>query len=298
MTDRRAFLKLLAASPLLAGIPLISQALAQTPTLKGIDDLVAKAADALDVFDLEAVAHHNIPPAHWGYLAAGVDGEETLRANQQAFSRYQLHTKRFVDLSKMGMSLNLFGTTYKSPIFLSPLGAQRAFNPEGEIGSARAAASRGHLQILSTVSSIGVEDVIAAHGAPVWFQLYTTDNWDMTVKLVKRAEAAGCPVVAVTVDLPVGRNIESATRLARIDTRRTPLYLLTGEYDYGATPAHAQEVARLVPGAKFQVMKGLGHFPPSENYAALRPYLLPVLDELHAHLETQVPATESKGPPP
>lgn len=86
--------------------------------------------------------------------------------------------------------------------------------------------------------------------------------------------------------------------LARIDTRRTPLYLLTGEYDYGATPAHAQEVARLVPGAKFQVMKGLGHFPPSENYAALRPYLLPVLDELHAHLETQVPATESKGPPP
>ena len=93
------------------------------------------------------------PPAHWGYLATGVDGEETLRANQQAFSRYQLHTKRFVDLSKMSMSVNLFGTTYKSPIFLSPLGAQRAFHPEGEIASARAAASRGHAQVLSTVSS-------------------------------------------------------------------------------------------------------------------------------------------------
>ncbi len=219
MTDRRAFLKLLAASPLLAGVPYIGQALAQTPTLQGIDSLVASASDALDVFDLEAVARRNIPPAHWGYLAAGVDGEETLRANQQAFSRYQLHTKRFVDLSKMGMSLDLFGTTYKSPIFLSPLGAQRAFHPEGEIGSAKAAASRGHLQVLSTVSSIGVEDVTAAYGAPIWYQLYTTNKWDITVKLVKRAEAAGCPVVAVTVDLPVGRNTESATRWARTDTR-------------------------------------------------------------------------------
>ena len=219
MTDRRAFLKLLAASPLLAGVPYIGQALAQTPSLQGIDSLVASASDALDVFDLEAVARRNIPPAHWGYLAAGVDGEETLRANQQAFSRYQLHTKRFVDLSKMGMSLDLFGTTYKSPIFLSPLGAQRAFHPEGEIGSAKAAASRGHLQVLSTVSSIGVEDVTAAYGAPIWCQLYTTNKWDITVKLVKRAEAAGCPVVAVTVDLPVGRNTESATRWARTDTR-------------------------------------------------------------------------------
>jgi 4-hydroxymandelate oxidase len=219
MTDRRAFLKLLAASPLLAGVPYIGQALAQTPTLQGIDSLVANAPDALDVFDLEAVARRNIPPAHWGYLAAGVDGEETLRANQQAFSRYQLHTKRFVDLSKMGMSLDLFGTTYKSPIFLSPLGAQRAFHPEGEIGSAKAAASRGHLQVLSTVSSIGVEDVAAAYDAPIWYQLYTTNKWDITVKLVKRAEAAGCPVVAVTVDLPVGRNTESATRWARTDTR-------------------------------------------------------------------------------
>jgi len=68
--------------------------------------------------------------------------------------------------------------------------------------------------------------------------------------------------------------------LSTIDTRKTPLYLLTGEYDWGATPAHGQEVADLVQGAKFQVMKNVGHFPPSENYAALRHYLLPVLEEL------------------
>ncbi|MES3003892.1 MAG: alpha/beta hydrolase [Pseudomonadota bacterium] len=75
--------------------------------------------------------------------------------------------------------------------------------------------------------------------------------------------------------------------LARIDTTRTPLHLLTGEYDYGASPARGQEVADLVPGATFQVMKGLGHFPPSENYPALRPYLLPVLDDIEARRAAQ-----------
>jgi 4-hydroxymandelate oxidase len=124
-----------------------------------------------------------------------------------------------IDVSKIDLSVELFGERFSSPIVLCPLGAQRAFHPEGEIAVARAAKAREHLQILSTVTSTGVEDVIAARGAPVWFQLYTTSSFDVTTKLVKRAEAAGCPVVAVTVDLPAGRNIETALRLARTDTR-------------------------------------------------------------------------------
>jgi isopentenyl diphosphate isomerase/L-lactate dehydrogenase-like FMN-dependent dehydrogenase len=229
MTDRRAFLGLLAGSPLRAGFSNIASALAQTPTSQNVDSLISKALDALDVFDLEAVARRNIPPAHWGFLATGVDGEETLRANLTAYSRYQLHTRRFVDLSKFDMSVTLFGATYKSPIFLCPLSAQKAFHPEGEIASARAAQTRGQLQVLSTVSSTSVEDVTAARGAPIWYQLYTTNVWEITLKLVKRAEAAGCPVVAVTVDLPAGRNTETAARLARTDTRTcTTCHAATG----------------------------------------------------------------------
>jgi isopentenyl diphosphate isomerase/L-lactate dehydrogenase-like FMN-dependent dehydrogenase len=75
------------------------------------------------------------------------------------------------------------------------------------------------LQILSTQTSTPVEEVIKARGAPIWYQLYTTNNFDITTKLVKRAEAAGCPVVAVTIDLPAGRNTETAARLRRLDSR-------------------------------------------------------------------------------
>ena len=226
MNSRRAFISFLAASPLYAGMGFLGRSFAQVPAPTGEgpiagagEGLITRAGDALDVFDFEPVAHRNIPPAHWGYLISGVDGEDTLKANRAAYSRYQLQARRMIDVSKIDLSVELFGEKFNSPIILCPLGAQRAFHPEGEIAVAKAAKSRGHLQILSTVTSTGVEDVIAARGAPVWFQLYTTSNFDVTTKLVKRAEAAGCPVVAVTVDLPAGRNLETALRLARTDTR-------------------------------------------------------------------------------
>jgi 4-hydroxymandelate oxidase len=219
MSDRRAFLAFLAGSPLLLGFPSIVEALTQAASPRAVDDALASAADALDVFDLEVMAKKLVPPAHWGYMASGVDGEETLRANREGFTRYQLRTRRFVDVSRIDLSMALFATPFNSPVVLCPVGSQKAFHPEGEVAAARAAKARGQLQILSTQSSSSVEDVIKARGGATWYQLYTTDNFDVTTRLVKRAEAAGCPVVAVTVDLPAGRNTETATRLQRVDPR-------------------------------------------------------------------------------
>jgi (S)-2-hydroxy-acid oxidase len=145
----------------------------------------------------------------------GVDGEETLKANREGYSRYQLKTRRFVDVSKMDMSVDLFGAKYNSPIVLCPVGSQHAFHRDSELGAARAAQAKGNLQILSTQTSIAVEDVVKARGGPIWYQLYTTDNFAFTTKLVKRAEAAGCTAVAISVDLPAGRNTETMTRLQR-----------------------------------------------------------------------------------
>ncbi|MFL5297528.1 MAG: alpha-hydroxy acid oxidase [Phenylobacterium sp.] len=235
MDNRRAFLRFLAASPLLAGT-MARDALAQGAPAADLDALVTRAGDALDVFDLERVARRNIPPAHWGYLSTGVDGDETLRANREAFAHWQLKTRRLVDVSKLDMGVTLFGTRYASPIFLCPLGGQRSFHPDGELGSARAAKGRDALQVLSTVTSTSVEDVIKARGAPVWYQLYTTSNLDVAIRLVKRAEAAGCTAVAVTVDLPAGRNTETATRLARIDTRTCTACHAPGGSDFRTRP--------------------------------------------------------------
>jgi isopentenyl diphosphate isomerase/L-lactate dehydrogenase-like FMN-dependent dehydrogenase len=212
MTNRRAFLAFIAGSPLLAAFPALAAALQQG----GLE----QAAHALDVFDFEAAARKLVPPAHWGYLMSGVDGEATLRANREGFDRYQLRARRFVDVSKIDLSVSLFGRTYSSPIALSPIGSAGAFHQDGEKAAAAAARSKNHLLMMSTQATFSVEDITKARGGPIWYQLYTTSNLEITRRLVQRAEAAGCPVVAVTIDTPNGRNTATATRLAREDTRQ------------------------------------------------------------------------------
>ncbi len=219
--NRRAFLQLLAASPLLAN-GLAREVLAQaldTNSADPTDALITRASDALDIFDLERAAKHTLPPAHWGYLTTAADGEDTLRANRAAYTRWQLRTRRLIDLSQLDMGVEVFGTRYASPIYLSAVGMQKSFHPDGELASARAAKAHNQLQMLSTSTSYAIEEVTNARGAPVWFQLYATSEFGITMKMVKRAEAAGCPAIAVTVDESVGWNTPSIKRWKRLDQR-------------------------------------------------------------------------------
>ena len=154
--NRRAFLKFLAASPLFASLPARAW---QTHTL---DEILASPKDALDVMDFEAAARKALPPAHWGYMASGVDDNLTRDINHEAYRHIELRPRKLVDVSKISTSVELFGTTWDSPIFLCPVGAQGMFHADGEIGVARAAQTKKALQILSTVTSHSVEDVIKA----------------------------------------------------------------------------------------------------------------------------------------
>jgi pimeloyl-ACP methyl ester carboxylesterase len=70
------------------------------------------------------------------------------------------------------------------------------------------------------------------------------------------------------------------SRIGAIDTKLCPLYMLTGEYDYSASPRDTEAAAARIPGAKVTIMKGLGHFPMSENPEAFLHYLRPVLNEI------------------
>jgi len=201
MNSRRHFLRFLAASPLLP------RAFGQT------------AANVLSVMDFEPLAHDKLPPAHWGYMASGVDDNLTRDLNNAAYKHIELRPHRLVDVSKPDLRITLFGAEWPSPIFLCPLGGQKMFHPEGEVAVARAARSKNALQILSTQTSASLEDVAKALGRPPWYQLYMPAKWDDCEKLVRRVEAAGCPAMAWTVDTLGGRNLETSTRLARTDTR-------------------------------------------------------------------------------
>lgn len=211
---RRDFLRFLTASPLAA--PALSKLLAQQ---EGSAPNIATAKDALNVMEFEPLAHAKLPPAHWGYMASGVDDDATLRANRAGFQKIQIKPRRLVDVSKWDLSTTIFGTTWETPIFVCPVGGQMMFNPDGELAVARAAKAKKTLQVLSTQTTYSVEDVGKALGRAPWYQLYMPAKWEHTEKMVKRAEDAGCQSLLWTVDLLGGRNTETATRQRMLDTR-------------------------------------------------------------------------------
>ena len=228
--SRRKFLQFLAGSPLLAGAA--SRAFAGEGVTPGsklpdplawapmrTDELLASPKEAINVFDFEPVCRKNVPPAHFGYMASGIDDEATLRANREGFLKFQLRPRRLVDVSKADTSVDILGVRYDSPIVLAPVGGQRSFHADGEVASARGAKAGNHLQILSTATSFGIVEVTAARGAPIWYQLYATNKWEVAKAMVTRAEKAGALAVAVTVDRASGRNQETFFRLRRADTR-------------------------------------------------------------------------------
>lgn len=218
-SSRRRLLRLIASSSLLPylGLPdaWARAAGKQLSTSSTADDLITSAAEALSVLDFEPAARAKVPAWHWAWLSTGGDDGGTIRANREGFERYQLRARRLVDVSKTDMSVRLFGRSWETPIFLCPVAGHRTYNAQGELTTARAARSKRHLQVLSTMTTTAVEQVNEARGEPVWFQLYHRDDWGQTRELLKRVESAGCPALVFTVDLLGGRNMEQFNRVFR-----------------------------------------------------------------------------------
>ncbi len=217
--SRRNFLRFLAGSPLMT-LP-SARAWAQQIAASAPQGTSApkSARDFLDLMEFQEAARATLPPAHWGYMASGVDDDLTLNVNMSAYKHYQLKPRRLVDVSKFDLKVDVFGATWDTPIFICPVGSQLMFHPDGELATARAARAKKTMQVLSTATTTSVENVAKALGTPPWYQLYMPLKWGDTEKLVKRVEDAGCPALAWTLDLLAGRNTETATRFRQQDTR-------------------------------------------------------------------------------
>ena len=216
LQNRRQFLLFIAASTVVAPA---TRAWAQQLVASHDAALIASAKDALQIMDFEAAARRALPPAHWGYMATGVEDDLTLKANVEAYRHVGLKPRRLVDVSSADLTVQVFGARWPTPIFICPVGGQRAFHAEGELATARAARAKKTTMILSSVTSYPVEAVAKELGTPPWYQLYMPLKWEETETLVKRVEDAGCPVLVWTVDLLAGRNTPTATRFAREDQR-------------------------------------------------------------------------------
>ncbi len=157
--------------------------------------------EPINLFEFEPLARETLPKPIYDFIAGGAEDEVTLRENRAAFERLQLLPRMLVDVTAVETATEVLGQLVPYPILLAPAGSQGAMHPQGELATARAAASAGTVMVLSTMSSYTIEQVAEVADGPRWFQLYLLSR-EIARQLVERAETHGYSAICLTVDAP------------------------------------------------------------------------------------------------
>jgi L-lactate dehydrogenase (cytochrome) len=156
------------------------------------------------IADLRELAQRRMPRSIFEYVDRGSYDEITLQRNRSDFQAIQFRQRVLIDVSRQSLVREVLGRSANMPLVLAPTGMAGMVHGNGEIHAARAAEAFGVPFCLSTVSICSIEDVRAASSAPFWVQLYVMKDRGFTMELIDRAASAGCPVLMMTVDIPVG----------------------------------------------------------------------------------------------
>ncbi|WP_056948709.1 lactate oxidase [Secundilactobacillus odoratitofui] len=163
-----------------------------------------QALDILNLPQLEADAKKIIPTGGFGYISGGSEDEWTLRANRTAFQHRQIVPKALSNIENPQTDTTVFGLNLKTPIMMAPAAAQGLAHAKGEVDTAKGVAKVGGLMAQSTYSSTSIADTAAAgEGAPQFFQLYMSKDWEFNKSLLDEAKKAGVKAIILTVDATV-----------------------------------------------------------------------------------------------
>lgn len=153
--------------------------------------------------ELEELAKDHMSPVATAYVSGGAADEITMRANSEDWKRIRLNPRVLVDVSTIDLKTEVLGQNFDLPILLAPAAFHGLCHRDAEMATLEGANAAGATLVASSYSNQPVEALAAAAKRPLWFQLYTQADKEMTRKLVERAETAGCKAVCVTVDTPV-----------------------------------------------------------------------------------------------
>lgn len=211
MTRRDSLLQF---SAFLAGSPVLS-AWQEPDRSLGIDDM-------LNVFDFDAMCKRRVARDAYDYISGGAEDEFTLRRNRSAFGKITFRPKMLVDVSKLDMSIELFGSKSEMPIFIAPTGTHGRANPAGEPATVKGAGDAGTIMGISSTSSFPLNEIVKAATKPVWFQLYAGPDGPGTRERVERAVDLGCKAILFTIDAPYfpHRERDLRNRLVRPEVQR------------------------------------------------------------------------------
>ena len=177
--QRRQFIKWVSLSSLTLALPLTSCNFGGNTKV----DLQTDLSDLKNVYDFEKLSKKVMGEDALLYLNGGADDLKTVKLNSEAYQEIQIRARRLIDVTNVSTKVNLLGQTLDNPIIMCPVGFQKFFHPDGEIGSAKASVKKKHQMIVSSVSNYSVNEIAEQSQAKLWFQLYPTVDRNVTKKL-------------------------------------------------------------------------------------------------------------------
>ena len=155
------------------------------------------------VEDMRQIAIRKVPRMFYDYADSGSWTESTYRANEADFHRIKFRQRVAQNMEGRSIRTTLIGQDCAMPVALAPCGLTGMQRGDGEILTARAAASFGVPFTLSTMSICSIEDVARHTSEPFWFQLYVMRDKGFVEALIDRAKAANCSALMLTLDLQI-----------------------------------------------------------------------------------------------
>jgi L-lactate dehydrogenase (cytochrome) len=216
--------------------------------------------------DLRGLARRRLPRALFDYIDRGSYDERTWARNRDDLRAIALRQRVMVDVSNLDLTTTVLGQEWAMPVALAPTGLTGLFRRDGEILAARAAQAAGVPYCQSTMSICPIEDVRDSFAGTLWFQLYVMRDRGFTQALITRAHAARCPVLVVTLDLPL-------QALRRRDPKNglavPPRLTFSSARDFLRRPGWLLDMAR----SKRRTFGNLATFFPEKGTAALSEWM-------------------------
>lgn len=165
-----------------------------------------RAARAGTIGELRDAARRRLPRVVFDYLDGAAGDEMTAAGNVAALRAIELHPRVLAGVARVNTATSVLGQPVSLPLLGAPMGLAGLLHPAGEVALARALCRAGSISVLAAMASCPIEEVSAAAGGPVWFQMYIWRDRGLVQQMLRRAWAAGLPVLVLTVDVPCAGN--------------------------------------------------------------------------------------------
>lgn len=168
--------------------------------------------DAINLDDLRKLAKKRLPKVIYDFIEGGVDDEEGLVKNEDAFTRRPLLPRYLVDVTSIDQTTTLFGRTFSMPFGIAPTGGIGNYRWGGDLMLAKAARDANIPFIMSGAATATMEDMAKIAPDHGWYQLYVAQDKSISEDMIRRANDLNLQTLVVTVDVPVSSNRERNRR--------------------------------------------------------------------------------------